>query len=246
MPANLSLNFDDFHSALNLTWFGSTDEDTLDYLITYEINYSTSSVFNDSEWQLVGNRKATAVGVVFGNSYMVGVRAVDDFRNVSAPAITNWNFPVGYVPLPSQKDHSIVVGVIRPDRTDGSQKITLTDTVTIDAAAMWIGFEYGWYSASISSLEIYRDNGSAPGELIAASTETGIGKEEAPREAIYEFISPITLEPGAYWLTPKIGPSDRNNPNRTDIFGSSGDAYPDGFWSANPGADAYFLLRRAE
>jgi hypothetical protein len=42
------------------------------------------------------------------------------------------------------------------------------------------------------------------------------------------------------------GPAGRDNPNRTDIFGSAGDAYPDGFWSLNPGADAYFLLRRAE
>ena len=131
-------------------------------------------------------------------------------------------------------------------RTEGSQKITINTQAAIDAVAMWIGPEFGWYSASISSLAVYRDDGGVPGDLIAVSNETGIGQYEAPREAIYEFISPVTLDPGAYWLTPKIGPSDRNNPNQTDIFGSNGDAYPDGFWSANPGADAYFLLRRVE
>jgi len=243
-PANLSLNFDEFHSALNLTWSGSADEDTLDYLITYEINYSTSSVFNDSEWQSVGNRKAATVEVVFGNSYMVGVRAVDDFRNVSAPATANWNFPVGYVPLPSQKDHSNVVGVL--GITDGSQKIIINTAVTIDAAAMWIGPEFGWYNASVSNVNIHRDNAGSPGELIAASNDAGIGQYENNHEVLYVFNDPIILEPGAYWLTMVAGPAGRDNPNRTDILGSSGDAYPDGFWSLNPGADAYFLLRRAE
>jgi hypothetical protein len=97
-PADLSLSFDQFALALDVSWPASTDPDTNAGLLTYQFNVSTSTLFDDAQWQLMGNNLSTRISVALGNAYMVGVRAVDDFGNVSVPAVETWNFPSGFTP----------------------------------------------------------------------------------------------------------------------------------------------------
>jgi len=106
-PGNLSANFDDISGKLNLSWSSSTDADTLDRLINYQLNYSTSSVLNDSDWQSVSSLLYASIIPISPNSYKIGVRAIDDFNNTSTAAIIDWNFPAGFTPyILSQSQNS--------------------------------------------------------------------------------------------------------------------------------------------
>lgn len=114
IPGGFTLSFDVARSLLTLSWDASTDPDTLDRLITYEISATPStSLRGGTIWRSVGNARTGSIEVVFPNTYTVGVRAVDDFGNASEPATQEWNFPEGYVPLPEQRINIDPVGPYR-------------------------------------------------------------------------------------------------------------------------------------
>ncbi len=69
-PTDLGVSFDPLAMQLALTWGTSTDPD----------------------WS------ATApIPVIAGNSYLIGVRAVDNFGDISGVVTTTWHFPPGFV-----------------------------------------------------------------------------------------------------------------------------------------------------
>jgi hypothetical protein len=90
-PTNLAINFDPLNMQLNLTWSTSTDPDWIGNPLHYEINYSTSSILSDGDWEA-----GAQIPVTVGNSYLIGVRAADNFGDVSAVTTTTWNFPAGF------------------------------------------------------------------------------------------------------------------------------------------------------
>ena len=236
-PGNFSAVFDRASGKLNLGWSGSTDADTRDALIAYQINYSTSSVLSDSGWQSVGTVLSFSFIPTFPNSYKLGIRAIDDFGNISAPAVVDWSFPTGFVLLPSQLNHETIIG-----STGGAgQKIVIGNAATINSAAFFVGPDGGPYNNSQSYIGIRKNSNGLPGDLIGTSTPKTIGQLSAPQELVYPFDSPLLLEAGSsYWLVPVQGPSQTTN--GSTIYGSLADSYADGFWSASPGADAYFRL----
>lgn len=93
VPTNLAENFDELGMRLTLSWSTSTDPDWPGNPLHYEMNYSTSTTLADDGWGA-----PDAIPVVFGNSYLIGVRAEDDFGDVSAAVTTTWNFPAGFTP----------------------------------------------------------------------------------------------------------------------------------------------------
>lgn len=97
-PKNFAIVFDDVGIKLNLSWASSTDPDSLDAELTYEINVSTSTELASSSWTGVDNSLSTQVGVSTGNSYTLGVRAKDAQGNYSEANILNWSFPSNFNP----------------------------------------------------------------------------------------------------------------------------------------------------
>ncbi len=95
-PGSFVINFDDLNSALNLSWEKSTDLDSPDSEITYEVQVSTSTEFSTSTWTNIGRVLATNTPIETPNSYLLGVRAKDDFGNYSDIASKTFTFPVGY------------------------------------------------------------------------------------------------------------------------------------------------------
>jgi hypothetical protein len=245
-PSDISFGaFDDLHSRITISWPSAADPDTLDGLLRYEVNSASSSDLATSSWRAVSSGLLQAeVPAFFGGTY-VGVRAIDDFGNISAPVVRMWNnFPVGYQPLPHQSDNSVIVG----GSLSGGQKIFASSSLNIDAVEMVIG-PYNWRGGSSGSyLEIARDAGGVPGEIIA--TSSGIGHEwwqygygtEGVRVADrYAFASPVQIEGGSYfWLLHRD-----DSYLETAVYGSAADSYPDGYWlsgTTDSGKDAYFYL----
>jgi len=103
-PQILATNFDKFGMTLNILWSTSTDLDSLDDRITYEINYTTLSDFNPNEWINVGKTKEYLLPLVFPNKYKIGVRAVDEGGLYSEIEMFEWEFPSDFYPyLVSEK-----------------------------------------------------------------------------------------------------------------------------------------------
>lgn len=104
-PANLELSFNSSNSLLRIIWDKSKDADTLDNLITYEINYSTgeldengwgpipSASQDPGEGSEIQGRPFTKISLEPDTAYNIALRAKDDFGNLSAETITNFTTP---------------------------------------------------------------------------------------------------------------------------------------------------------
>ena len=120
-PTNLAENFDELGMQLNLLWSTSTDPDWSANPLHYEMNYSTSTTLSDNGWVA-----PAAIPVAMGNSYLIGVRAMDNFGDVSAAATTTWNFPAGFVPY-----------LLSPELSDAAQYFTVPSTSTLQSIKLF-------------------------------------------------------------------------------------------------------------
>ena len=120
-PTNFAANFDELGMQLNLTWSTSTDPDWPANPLHYEMNYSTSTSLSDDGWTA-----PAAIPVTIGNSYLVGVRARDNYGALSAIATTTWNFPAGFVPY-----------LLSPELSNAAQYFTVPATSTLQSIKLF-------------------------------------------------------------------------------------------------------------
>jgi hypothetical protein len=90
-PSNLSLSHNATTSILAATWDSSKDADTLDALITYQINYSTTTL-SDSGWTAVFGTSLN-ISVEPGKTYNIALRAKDDFGDISQSVTAVFSVP---------------------------------------------------------------------------------------------------------------------------------------------------------
>lgn len=92
--------FDESQSRVTLLLPVLTDPDTLDKVLQYEVQFSTDGTFLDGEWETL-TRETTLYhrSVSPGDRFTIGVRAKDDFGNISAPVIQEWEYPAEQVPI---------------------------------------------------------------------------------------------------------------------------------------------------
>ncbi len=162
-PASLSFSFDQFGLDLGISWPASVDPDTTTNLLTYQFNVSTSTSLDDSKWQPMGNSLATSIILVFGNSYVVGVRAIDDFGNISAPIVETWNFPPGFVPyILGNSVSSASQDFVLPASTTPAGGVVLHSigVFTTDLSSGSRYPEYNWCTLDLYDLESTSTDGS--------------------------------------------------------------------------------------
>ncbi|MEK7658072.1 MAG: lamin tail domain-containing protein [Patescibacteria group bacterium] len=111
VPLNLTTIFNGTSSNLIISWDNSTDPDTIDGSIKYELNYHLiDEELDENNWgeavkagyQIrndAGNispiiQTAPAIPVLFDNSYKIYIRAKDEFGNYSEVISTEWFYPV--------------------------------------------------------------------------------------------------------------------------------------------------------
>ena len=244
-PINAAaITFDATDMRIDLSWPATTDPDTNAALIRYEVNISTSTAepstdpaaLDPGAWRPIGGSSLQVTApVIFPAFYEIGIRAVDDLGNRSTPFVVPWQFPPGFAPLPSQTDHSATVPL------GGAEKVVLLATTTVDGVAFWTSGNDGAYSRSESYATVREPAADGtPGAALAVSPEIDLGWAQAPGERTYSFPSPPVLSPGVYWLELDAGPSPITND--TTVYGSPGDSYHDGYWTAAPSRDAYFRI----
>lgn len=162
-PGDFSAAFNAVSGVLNLKWSSSTDADTRDAFITYELNVSTSSALADSAWDPVGTSVfSTSIIPQYPNSYKLGIRAKDDWGNVSAPAMLEWSFPDGYAPY-----------ILSGDNNSAAQNFSLNQGGALNSIEIFTaGFQTDSRnpSTNVCSLDLFEIVGGSP--QLAASNDT--------------------------------------------------------------------------
>jgi hypothetical protein len=213
-PPGASVSFDAANLLLNLSWNPTTDPDTASTLLAYQWNVSTSTSFDDAAWQSAGKNLSAQIPLAFPNDYMIGIRAVDDLGDVSAPSVLHWSFPAGYFPLPSQLGHD--------DGAGAPTEFHLAGPISLSAIGLWTSANiWGWYRASYSMVSLYADASGTPGAFIASAA--AMAQDLPPgSEVWHQFDNPIVLSPGDYWITGGWAGGFSNSPN---IYGLNGQLY---------------------
>ena len=93
--SSLDVVFDETNSRLTVRLPPVTDPDSLDALLTYEINFSISTDFLSEDWQpIVRGYQTYERTALPGDQFMIGVRVKDTLANYSSILSTSWVYPI--------------------------------------------------------------------------------------------------------------------------------------------------------
>ncbi|HEY5221138.1 MAG TPA: M23 family metallopeptidase [Candidatus Paceibacterota bacterium] len=122
-PGDITESFDELNMQLTPSWSTSTDPDWAGNPLSYEMNYSTSTSLSDDNWMAPG-----AFPIVPGYTYLIGIRAVDNYGDVSAVASTTWDIPPGFTPYLLSPDLNYAYQYFTVAFPSALQSITLFTT----------------------------------------------------------------------------------------------------------------------
>ena len=133
-PENLSASFNETNSTVRFSFASSTDSDTLNHpFITYQFNYSTSSELDEGAWQSNGTSLSKTLDLPIGETYFFGVRAVDDFGNVSTSSVIQYVVPT---PTPPLTISNVRWGMINASSASAQVSFDFQDVNTL-APGVW-------------------------------------------------------------------------------------------------------------
>lgn len=205
----LELDFNKQKSWLVTGWQRAADSDTLDSLITYEINYSTSTQLEAWSWQSVGAASETHKQVSPGNAFLIGVRAKDDFGNYSEIKTAEWAYPETTFSIIQAETNnwSWAFGTKNPNcsgcpDTAGFQSIEPEEDFEFNTVVLRLRQELVSDSADLR-LSVYPDDDGLPDfdELIAKAELKNIINPDPNLDIAFVFNEPVSVEAGdIYWL----------------------------------------------
>lgn len=199
-PSNIASSFDRTDLNLKISFSSSSDFDTLDRLINYEFNYSTSTsgIFDDSNWQSIGRNAEFNFEPIFGNDYAFGIRATDEFNNISEIGIINWSFPSDFAVIQSQLDSQtefnantdIVAQVFIPNYSGYAENLKVYSQDFIRG-----------YSGDMQAFIYDTDNPQnvSPQNLLSSSDIINVS-DMYSRKYNFHFSNPILLEEGHSYI----------------------------------------------
>jgi len=221
LSGEITLNFDKQNSRLNLNWPKATDPDTLDSLLTYEIQYATSTGWES----LIGNATGTSRIVAPGDNFSISVRAKDDFNNYSEPALSaQWSYPetTFYITQTATSTWSDSFG-----KRDGNgnagvslQSITTTTDFQFNKVVLKIRHIYnvspGGDSANLK-LSVYPDKNNYPDFDVQSSSTiiSNVFGLNGDQDLTFHFDNSVLINKGSkYWLGLEVDNYDYNQGGR--------------------------------
>lgn len=209
------VDFNSGSSQLSVNWPTAVDVDTLQKNIKYEVNLSTSTVFNEAGWSNVGFATGTIFLVYPNNNYLIGARAIDDFGLTSEIISSSWSYPPEVVLLDQSQGDVLSnswgavagcnYGSLSCYDSRSLQSIQFSNNVSLSRAGVKIFRSGGGHTANIR-LALYPDSGGRPdySSLLASAGVTDI-LDPAGEETIFTFNNPVNLSGNAtYWLSLEV------------------------------------------
>lgn len=226
IPGSLSYNFNLENSQLTVNWQVANDIDTQPEFLTYQINFSPRTAFNEENWLDIGANPIYQKTVAFGDDFLISVRAVDNSNNFSEVKTLIWSYPQ-YFFEQSEADNWIhpypyYIGNKNPNcpscpGTASLQSFTPTTDLLINRVALKIKRTIeGWYGSP--TLSIYQDNGnnfpnfanSLGSASVNSVTQINADRDvNTANESIFNFSNLISFSANTkYWLILSISYSD--------------------------------------
>ena len=212
-PTNLTATFDALGMQLNVSFSTSTDPDWPANPLGYQMNYSTSTTLSDSGWTAPG-----PIPLTIGNTYLIGIRAADNYGDVSAAVTTTWNFPAGFVPY-----------LLSPKMNSATQYFRVSYPSTLSSIQLFTtDFETNtWYPTDdYCSLHLFAEFASSSYEIM--ESDNGFNGSDCAGAPVFSFasLSPMLYPDYTYhWVfgiqtaSPQVGASVRFYGTATDTAG---------------------------
>lgn len=205
------LNFNENRSELKVSWSAASDPDTLDNLLTYEINYSTTTELAEFGWQNNGSPAVSKRQVSPGDSFLIGVRAKDDFGNYSNILTAEWSYPetTFYIEQNQTNSWSWTFGTRNPNGgldTAGLQSIQPEEDLEFNTVVLRLRQEVISDAADLQLL-VYPDLDGLPDfdELIGEANLKDIFNPDPNLDIVFTFDESIPLTGGdIYWLVLRV------------------------------------------
>jgi len=182
VPSNIAETFDEINMQLNVSWSTSTDPDWPANPLRYQLDYSTSTTLSDSGWTDPG-----PIPLAMGNTYLIGVRALDGYGAISAVATATWNFPAGFSPY-----------LLSPELSYAYQYFTVSVTSTLKTIGLFTANVRAasqhpdWSSCSLSLFDEY-----SLSSLGMIADDSDLGGYSCAGDPIFSFASSsFVLYPG--------------------------------------------------
>ncbi|KKT90696.1 MAG: hypothetical protein UW92_C0030G0024, partial [Candidatus Jorgensenbacteria bacterium GW2011_GWA2_45_13] len=90
-------SFDEPNAKLIVSWDRGSDLDSIDSELVYELNFTplvgTSTILNEILWNTSTTQLLYEKTVTPADAFLLGLRARDDFGNMSSVATTTWSYP---------------------------------------------------------------------------------------------------------------------------------------------------------
>lgn len=195
------LSFDRNNSSLIILSSLSKDNDSVDKLISYQFNFTTSTEqnFGENNWRPMeanGNNFRASFEVVYKNSYFIGVKAIDEFGNYSF-ATTSWNFPDDFLIIAAQKERN---GFFNPNPTAVAQAFSARYSGYARSLEV---ISQGFYNGLRGSMQAFLYNITDPSKvspenLLAVSSQEIV--EPSKQKYVFAFPLPPFLEAGQNYL----------------------------------------------
>ena len=195
LEGELSFEFNSGRSILELNWEKATDSDSLDNYLTYEINYSVTGQFESENWEAIGAEERAIKQVSPGNSFLIGVRAKDDFGDYSEIKTIEWSYPETTFSITQDQFNgwSRTFGDRNPNGGSSSaslQSIRPVEDIQFNVISLRLKQEVVSDSADVQ-LSVYADKSGVPDfdSKIAESILNGIIRPDSDSDIAFTFSS---------------------------------------------------------
>ena len=234
-----AVSFDEIASKIRIAAPRVSDTDTFDNDLAVEMNFTSSSAdgyapFDESLW-VSASSLSSGKTVAPGDDLLIGVRAKDDFGNISEIATTTWAYPPVrfFISQTVSNDWSDLLGEVKHSRfepdTASFQSIVPQEDFSFDVVSVRVRQEmvndYVWLRLSVLA-----DSGGAPdfANEIAHANSSSIFRPPPDMDLTFTFNSPVALEKDrVYWLALDAGNGHDRNSWRA-ATASGGEVYPYG------------------
>lgn len=209
-PDALQVTLDRSTSRLAVSWGAATDPDTIDNLLTYEVNFSSSTASEPEEgkWVDVGNILRYERPVAAGDSFLIGVHARDEFGVTSTARTARWSYPETRFEFVQDQangwswEWGIVYRSLNDPYPASFQSFVASTSFSMTMAAVRLKEELGEETATIR-LAVYPSgaDGNPDFTSILGLSTLNLANPDSAQDVAFSFETPVsTVQRNRYWL----------------------------------------------
>lgn len=182
-PSDIIIDFDEMNMTIAPIFTIWPDPEWPTNPLDFQMNVTTSTSLSDNGWM-----EPVPTPVIFPNTYLIGIRAKDNYGAVSVPATVTWNFPAGFLPY-----------VLSPQLGTASQYFNVPATDTLSSIQLFTAnFQTSARNPEYVSCSLSLYDYSADGQTLYGVTQSdnGVDGYSCTGAPIFSFASSsIVLSP---------------------------------------------------